>query len=111
MTLPHIAAILKGLPEKPGVYIMRDEEGTVLYVGKAIKLRRRVSSYFRHSGFASPRLRKLVSLVRDISVIRTESKARVGIVRGLDDLNRTVDEIDPTIYGFEEKIGEIEVSR
>ena len=63
MTSPHIAAILKGLPEKPGVYIMRDEEGTVLYVGKAIKLKRRVSSYFRHSGFASPRLRKLVSLV------------------------------------------------
>jgi len=31
--------------------------------------------------------------------------------RGLDDLNRTVDEIDPTIYGFEEKIGEIETSR
>ena len=30
---------------------------------------------------------------------------------GLDDLNRTVDEIDPTIYGFEEKIGEIETSR
>ena len=80
MTSPHIAAILKGLPEKPGVYIMRDEEGTVLYVGKAIKLKRRVSSYFRHSGFASPRLRKLVSLVRDISVIRTESEAEALIV-------------------------------
>ena len=80
MTSPHIAAILKGLPEKPGVYIMRDEEGTVLYVGKAINLKRRVSSYFRHSGFASPRLRKLVSLVRDISVIRTESEAEALIV-------------------------------
>ena len=80
MTSPHIAAILKGLPEKPGVYIMRDEEGTVLYVGKAIKLKRRVSSYFRHSGFASPRLRKLVSLVRDISIIRTESEAEALIV-------------------------------
>ena len=80
MTSPHIAAILKGLPEKPGVYIMRDGEGTVLYVGKAIKLRRRVSSYFRHSGFASPRLRKLVSLVRDISIIRTESEAEALIV-------------------------------
>ena len=83
----------------------------MFYVGKIFRLRRRVSSYFRNSGFASPRLCKLVSLVRDISVIRTEIKARVGIVRGLDDLNRTVDEIDPTICGFEEKIGEIEVSR
>lgn len=59
---------------------MRDAEGTVLYVGKAIKLRRRVSSYFRHSGFASPRLRKLVSLVEDISTIRTETEAEALIV-------------------------------
>ncbi|NLL36830.1 MAG: excinuclease ABC subunit UvrC [Fretibacterium sp.] len=80
MSNPRIAAILKNLPEKPGVYIMRDSEGTVLYVGKAIKLKRRVSSYFRHSGFASPRLRKLVSLIDDISVIRTESEAEALIV-------------------------------
>ena len=75
-----IAAILRSLPERPGVYIMRDAEGTVIYVGKAIKLRRRVSSYFRHSNFASPRLRKLVSLVEDISVIRTETEAEALIV-------------------------------
>ncbi len=79
-TKPHIAAILKSLPERPGVYIMRDAEGTVIYVGKAIKLRRRVSSYFRHSNFASPRLRKLVSLVEDISTIRTETEAEALIV-------------------------------
>lgn len=77
---PHISAILKSLPEKPGVYIMRDANGTVLYVGKAIKLRRRVSSYFRHTGFSSPRLRKLVSLVDDISTIRTKSEAEALIV-------------------------------
>ena len=77
---PHIAAILKSLPERPGVYIMRDAEGTVIYVGKAIKLKRRVSSYFRHSNFASPRLRKLVSLVEDISTIRTETEAEALIV-------------------------------
>lgn len=80
MTKPNIAAILKNLPEKPGVYIMRDLEGKVLYVGKAKKLKRRVSSYFRHSGFASPRLRKLVELVEDISTIRTESEAEALIV-------------------------------
>ena len=77
---PHIAAILKSLPERPGVYIMRDAEGKVIYVGKAIKLKRRVSSYFRHSNFASPRLRKLVSLVEDISTIRTETEAEALIV-------------------------------
>ncbi len=80
MPSPNIAAILKTLPEKPGVYIMRDAAGTVLYVGKAIKLKRRVSSYFRHSGFASPRLRKLVSMIDDISIIRTESEAEALIV-------------------------------
>ena len=74
-----ISAILKSLPEKPGVYLMRDIDGKIIYVGKAIKLKRRVSSYFRHS-HASPRLNKLVELVEDISIIRTETEAEALIV-------------------------------
>lgn len=77
---PQIAAILKTLPERPGVYLMRDAQGKIIYVGKAIKLKRRVSSYFKHSGFASPRLRKLVSLIEDIGIIRTETEAEALIV-------------------------------
>ena len=77
---PNIASILKNLPDKPGVYIMRDAKGEVLYIGKAKRLKRRVSSYFRHSGFASPRLRKLVELVEDISTLRTETEAEALIV-------------------------------
>ncbi len=73
-----IAAILKTLPERPGVYLMRDSEGKIIYVGKAIKLKRRVSSYFRHH--LSPRLNKLVELIEDISIIRTESEAEALIV-------------------------------
>ncbi|MDR2527955.1 MAG: excinuclease ABC subunit UvrC [Synergistaceae bacterium] len=80
MTKPNITAILKNLPERPGVYIMRDAKGEVLYVGKAKRLKRRVSSYFRHSNFASPRLRKLVELVEDISILRTETEAEALIV-------------------------------
>jgi excinuclease ABC subunit C len=80
MTRPNITAILKSLPDRPGVYIMRDAEGKVLYVGKARRLKRRVASYFRHSNFASPRLRKLVELVEDISILRTESEAEALIV-------------------------------
>ena len=38
-----IAAIIKTLPEKPGVYLMRDIDGKVIYVGKAKKLKRRVA--------------------------------------------------------------------
>jgi excinuclease ABC subunit C len=80
MTRPNIAAILKSLPDRPGVYIMRDAGGEVLYVGKAKRLKRRVASYFRHSNFASPRLRKLVEMVEDISILRTESEAEALIV-------------------------------
>ncbi|MCX7827936.1 MAG: excinuclease ABC subunit UvrC [Thermanaerothrix sp.] len=71
---------VKSLPERPGVYIMRDQEGRVIYVGKAKALRRRVMSYFRHGGFASPRLRKLVETVRDISVVRTATEAEALIL-------------------------------
>ena len=71
---------IRNLPLRPGVYIMRDEEGKVIYVGKAKSLRKRVSSYFRHEGFASPRLRKLVESIADISVIRTETEAEALIV-------------------------------
>ena len=74
-----ISAILKNLPERPGVYLMRDAEGKIIYVGKAIKLKRRVSSYFRHTHL-SPRLNKLVSLIEDISIIRTETEAEALIV-------------------------------
>lgn len=74
-----ISAILKTLPERPGVYLMRDAEGKIIYVGKAIKLKRRVSSYFRHTHL-SPRLNKLVSLIEDISIIRTETEAEALIV-------------------------------
>ena len=73
-----ISAILKTLPMKPGVYLMRDIDGKVIYVGKAKKLKRRVSSYFRHH--ASPRLNKLVELIEDISTIRTETEAEALIV-------------------------------
>ncbi len=59
----RIAKLLKKLPDRPGVYLMRDAAGEVIYVGKAKSLKKRVSSYFRHDSFASPRLRKLVQSI------------------------------------------------
>ena len=45
---------LKKLPRKPGVYIMRDKEDVILYVGKAVNLHNRVRSYFRENIGISP---------------------------------------------------------
>lgn len=59
---------------------MHDSGGCIIYVGKAKSLKKRVASYFRHAGFASPRLRKLVYSVCDISIIRTESEVEALIL-------------------------------
>lgn len=69
-------AFLKTLTTRPGVYRMLDAEGTVIYVGKAKNLKRRVSSYFsRHDN--SPKTRVMVSQIRDIeiTVTNTENEA------------------------------------
>ncbi|MDX1625965.1 MAG: excinuclease ABC subunit UvrC [Wenzhouxiangellaceae bacterium] len=69
-------AAARKLSQSPGVYLMRDEEGRPLYVGKARNLRKRVSSYFdrRDKG---PRIGLMVSKVRSIetSITRTETEA------------------------------------
>ena len=63
------------LPASPGVYRMLDASGTVLYVGKAKQLKRRVASYFGRT--RTPRHERLVSLIADIAVTvtRTEGEA------------------------------------
>lgn len=72
--------MIRKFPDKPGVYLMHDSSGKAIYVGKAKSLKKRVASYFRHSGFASARLARLVSDVSDISTIRTESDAEAMIL-------------------------------
>jgi excinuclease ABC subunit C len=55
------------LPDSPGVYIMKNAEGTIIYIGKAISLKKRVSSYFRESDAGkSP---KTLALVAQVSII------------------------------------------
>ena len=70
---------LQALPDKPGVYIMRDRRGKIIYVGKATSLRDRVRSYFRQSTLrsADPKTRSLVNTVDDFEtlVCRTEAEA------------------------------------
>ena len=65
---------LKELPAKPGVYLFRDDDGGVLYVGKAKSLRSRVRSYFQKTGDGRAQIRTLPGRVADIEVIVTGSE-------------------------------------
>lgn len=75
MTAFDLRQLLKQIPSRPGVYRMLDAEGTVLYIGKAKDLKRRVSSYFSRS--LPRRLQLMVSQVADVelTVTCTESEA------------------------------------
>ncbi|MBR4866010.1 MAG: GIY-YIG nuclease family protein, partial [Clostridia bacterium] len=63
-----------GLPLVPGVYIMRDSSGTIIYVGKARALKNRVSQYFHESAAHSPKVTKMVEHVHDFEVIVADSE-------------------------------------
>ncbi len=69
----HLAEVLNSLPTKPGVYLHKDTEGNVLYVGKAINLRNRVRSYF-HSAVDSVKTLRLRQHIADVEVIITNSE-------------------------------------
>ena len=73
----HIKSILKALPEKAGVYQFFDEDGSILYVGKAKVLKNRVTSYFNKIKHDSIKTKLMVKKIRDIkySVVETESDA------------------------------------
>lgn len=75
-----IAKALAVLPEKPGVYIMHDEHGKVIYVGKAIVLKNRVRSYFRNSASQTVKVRALVAKVDEIETIVTDSEVEALIL-------------------------------
>ena len=60
---------LDGLPNKPGCYLMKDEAGRVIYVGKAVNLRSRVRSYFHASAGHSRKTAEMVAKVADVEWI------------------------------------------
>ncbi len=78
VTPPHkVSAKVAALPDSPGVYLWKDVAGTVLYVGKANRLRQRVRNYFSSDHVESPKNRMLVRLIADIDtiVVKSESEA------------------------------------
>ncbi len=74
----NIEEEIKKLPSKPGVYIMHDKNNNVIYVGKAISLKRRVTSYFRKTN-KTERIKKMVSLVDyfEYIVVNNEAEALI----------------------------------
>ncbi len=75
--LTHLKSILKTLPEKPGIYQYFDEKATIIYIGKAKNLKKRVSSYFNKDTFENGKLAVLVRKIADIRfmIVDTELDA------------------------------------
>ena len=74
MTFEQLRAKARSLPLEPGVYLMHDAAGTVIYVGKAKKLRNRVSQYFQDTSAHTPKTRMMVSRIHDFDVIVAASE-------------------------------------
>ncbi len=70
----------RNLPEAPGVYLMKDKKGDVLYVGKAVHLKNRVSSYFHRSGDPRPFVRLLSGVLDRIEVVVTTNEKEALIL-------------------------------
>lgn len=70
---------LKKLPDKPGVYIMHDKEGNIIYVGKAISLKNRVRQYFRKNN-KTKRIENMVALVDHFEYIVTDNESEALIL-------------------------------
>jgi excinuclease ABC subunit C len=70
----HLESIVKNLPHKPGVYQYFDENGKIIYVGKAKHLKKRVSSYFSKINSISGKVQMLVRKIADIKYIVVETE-------------------------------------
>jgi excinuclease ABC subunit C len=80
MTASYITEQIRGLPASPGVYLFKDAEGNILYVGKAANLRHRVSSYFGGGQKLTPKLQRMVSKVNDLEYLVTTSEQEALIL-------------------------------
>lgn len=82
--MPSLSENLQGkldnLPEKPGIYLFKDNTGKVLYVGKAKSLRHRVRAYFQEAVPADRRISILINKIRDMEVLVTDSEMEALIL-------------------------------
>ncbi len=76
----ELAEKLLHLPDKPGVYLMKDDQGRIIYVGKAVVLHNRVRSYFQSSRNHSPKVQAMVARIADLEYIVTGSEIEALIL-------------------------------
>ena len=79
-TLLRIKEKLKNLPMSPGVYLMKNQKGDIIYVGKSKVLKSRVSSYFINSKSHTVKTRKMVDNVYDFDYMLTDSEVEALIL-------------------------------
>jgi excinuclease ABC subunit C len=80
MTASLVTEQLRGLPTTPGVYLFKDAEGNIIYVGKASSLRHRVGSYFGAGQKLTPKIQRMVSRVADLEYFVTASEQEALIL-------------------------------
>ena len=70
----NISEELKKLPHKPGVYLMKDENGGIIYIGKAVNLHHRVRNYFQPSSAHDPKVRSMVPKIKSFEYVVTDNE-------------------------------------
>lgn len=76
----NIEEELKKLPDKPGVYLMKDDRGQIIYVGKAISLKKRVRQYFQSSRNNTPKVNAMVKKIKEFEYIITDNEVEALIL-------------------------------
>lgn len=76
----HIQEELKKLPDKPGVYIMKNENNEIIYIGKAVVLKNRVRQYFQSSANHTPKVLAMVAKIKEFEYIVTDSELEALIL-------------------------------
>lgn len=79
-TMFDIKEQLKTVPDHPGIYIMKDGDGQILYIGKSKSLKKRVSSYFQNFGRHPLRIQTMVTNVREFEYILTDTEMEALIL-------------------------------
>src|SRR5271170_6129908 len=88
--IKQLAQKAKGLPKSAGVYLMKDDKGRVIYVGKAASLRNRVGSYFQEASKLEFKKAPLLEHVADFDVLETEDEVEALLAE-----NRLIKDLQP----------------